>query len=205
SVAIHGLGTVVYHSAVIQRFFLGATIFALSDSKGGIYKEDGLDPDDVLKHKRKTGSVINYPGAKNITNEELLEIDCDILVPAALENQITREVAKNVKAKIIVEGANGPTTPDADDILLKKGVFVVPDILANAGGVTVSYFEWLQNITRDKWPLEKVRKKLEEIMVRAFNDVYEIHEKENVDMRSAAYILAIKRVAEAIKMRGIYP
>ncbi|MHA1626861.1 MAG: Glu/Leu/Phe/Val family dehydrogenase, partial [Candidatus Asgardarchaeia archaeon] len=161
--------------------------------------------DDVLKHKRKTGSVINYPGAKNITNEELLEIDCDILVPAALENQITREVAKNVKAKIIVEGANGPTTPDADDILLKKGVFVVPDILANAGGVTVSYFEWLQNITRDKWPLEKVRKKLEEIMVRAFNDVYEIHEKENVDMRSAAYILAIKRVAEAIKMRGIYP
>ncbi|MHA1506922.1 MAG: Glu/Leu/Phe/Val family dehydrogenase [Candidatus Asgardarchaeia archaeon] len=204
-VAVQGYGNVGYHSAKILCYEMGAKIIAVSDSKGGIYKEDGLDPDDVLRHKRETGSVINYPGAKNITNKELLELDCDILVPAALENQITREVAKNVKAKIIVEGANGPTTPDADDILLKKGVFVVPDILANAGGVTVSYFEWLQNITRDKWPLEKVRKKLEEIMVRAFNDVYEIHKKENVDMRSAAYILAIKRVAEAIKMRGIYP
>jgi glutamate dehydrogenase/leucine dehydrogenase len=180
-------------------------IVAVSDSKGGIYCMDGLDPSEVLKHKEKTGSVINYHGCKTITNEELLELECDILVPAALENVITEENADKIKAKIVAEAANGPTTPEADKILDKKGVFVIPDILANAGGVTVSYFEWVQDLQAHFWTEDEVNAKLENCMVASFNDVYEIHKKENVDMRMAAYILALIRVADAITTRGVFP
>ena len=184
---------------------MGVKVIAVSDSKGGILNENGIDPVDVLKHKEKTGSVINHPRCKNITNEELLELECDILVPAALENVITSKNAHNIKAKIIAEAANGPTTPEADKILNKKGVFIIPDILANAGGVTVSYFEWVQDLQAHFWTEDEVNAKLENCMVESFNDVYEIHEKENVDMRMAAYMLALTRVADAIKTRGVFP
>ena len=168
---------------------MGVKVIAVSDSKGGILNENGINPVDVLKHKEKTGSVINHPRCKNITNEELLELECDILVPAALENVITSKNAHNIKAKIITEAANGPTTPEADKILNKKGVFIIPDILANAGGVTVSYFEWVQDLQAHFWTEDEVNAKLENCMVESFNDVYEIHEKENVDIRMAAYML----------------
>lgn len=184
---------------------LGVKIIAVSDSKGGIYNKNGIDPSKVLKHKEKTGSVINYPECKNITNEELLELECDILVPAALENVITGKNASRIKAKIIAEAANGPTTPEADKILAKRGVFIIPDILANAGGVTVSYFEWVQDLQAHFWTEEEVNAKLENCMVESFKFVYNIHEKEKVDMRMAAYMLALKRVADATTIRGVFP
>ena len=183
----------------------GSKVIAVSDSKGGIYNPDGLDPLKVLDHKRKTGSVINYPGTKAVTNEELLEIECDILIPAALEGVITKDNADRIKTKIIAEAANGPTTPEADEILFKKGTIVLPDILANAGGVTVSYFEWVQDIMALFWSEEEINNRLREVMVKAFNECWATKEKYKVDMRMAAYIVAIERVAEAIKLRGIYP
>jgi glutamate dehydrogenase len=158
-----------------------------------------------MEHKKKTGSVVGFPGTKKITNEDILELDVDILIPAALENQILAENAPRIKAKIIGEGANGPTTPEADNILYKSGVFVVPDILANAGGVTVSYMEWVQNLTREQWTEKEVNSKLEQRMVEAFDAVYEVHQHEKVHMRTAAYIVALRRMSEAIEARGIYP
>ena len=155
----------------MQRKKIGCKVIAVSDSTGGIYCPDGLNPPDVLAHKEKTGSVQNYKGCKNITNEELLELQCDVLIPAALENQITCKNADKIKAKMVAEAANGPTTPEADKILYEKEICLIPDILANSGGVTVSYFEWVQNLTREQWPLEKVNRKLEEKMTKAFNDV----------------------------------
>ena len=204
TVAIQGYGNVGYHAASIGHK-LGFKIIAISDSKGGIYNPDGLNPEDVFKHKKKTGSVINYPKAKNISNKELLELNVTVLIPAAIEGVITRENADNINAKIISEGANGPLTLEADKILHEKGVLFIPDILANAGGVTVSYFEWVQNLTREQWTLERVREKLDEKMVKAFNKVYEIYKEENVNMREAAYMIAVRRVAEAIKTRGVWP
>ena len=204
TVALQGYGIVGYHAASIGHKF-GLKIIAVSDSKGGIYNPDGLNPEDVLKYKRKTGSVINYPKAKNISNKELLELDVTVLIPAAIEGVITRENADNINARIISEGANGPLTLEADKILHEKGVLFIPDILANAGGVTVSYFEWVQNLTREQWTLEKVREKLDEKMVKAFSKVYEIYKEENVNMREAAYMIAVRRVAEAIKTRGVWP
>jgi glutamate dehydrogenase/leucine dehydrogenase len=184
---------------------LGVKIIGVSDSRGGIYNKDGLDPSKVLEHKQKTDSVINYPGCKNITNEALLELECDILVPAALENVITKKNADKIKAKIVAEAANGPTTPEADEILDRKGVFVIPDILANAGGVTVSYFEWVQDLQAHFWTEDEVNAKLEGCMVCSFHDVYGLHKKENVDMRMAAYMLALRRVADATTTRGVFP
>jgi glutamate dehydrogenase/leucine dehydrogenase len=204
SVAVQGYGNVGYHSALIIHR-LGAKVIALSDSRGGIYNADGLDPARVQKYKEKTGSVVDYSGADNITNEELLTLDCDILIPAALENQITKENARKVQAKMIAEGANGPTTPSADDILYEKGIFVIPDILCNAGGVTVSYFEWVQNIQSLFWTLEEVNDQLARIMRRSFWDVVSITKKEKVHMRTAALMLGVGRVAEATRLRGIYP
>lgn len=148
---------------------------------------------------------MSYPEADNITNVELLELPCDILVPAALEGQISRKNADNIKAKVIVEGANGPTSPFADDILYDKGTFVIPDVLANAGGVTVSYFEWVQNIQKLFWTEDDVNQNLDQIMTRSFKEVYDISVKEKVNMRTAAYMLAIGRVAEAKRLRGIFP
>lgn len=183
----------------------GCTIIAVSDSQGGIYNPKGLDAVDVKRHKAETRTVVGYPGTDKITNEELLELDCEVLVPAALENEITRENADRIKARVISEGANGPTTPEADAILFDKGIFVIPDILANAGGVTVSYFEWVQGLQSFFWTEEEVNKNLEKIMVKAFQDVLTISQQKKVDMRIAAYILAIDRVATATLLRGIYP
>ena len=204
-VAIQGYGNVGYNVArlIVKE---GAKVIAVSDSKGGIYNEEGLNPEDVMRHKKETGSVIDFPKAKNITNKELLELEREILVPAALENQIDENNAHKIKAKIIAEAANGPTTPEADKILFNRGIFVIPDILANAGGVTVSYFEWVQDLQAFFWKEEDVNLKLKEVMESSFYNVLEIFKKEkDIDMKTAAYMLAIGRVAKAIQLRGLYP
>ena len=204
TVAVQGYGNVGYHAAQIIHDD-GAMIIAATDSKGGVYNPKGLDPRALAKHKEESGSVLNYPGADNITNEELLELDCSILIPAALDNVITSRNAERIKAEIIAEGANGPTTPDADDILYDRGKYHLPDILANAGGVTVSYFEWVQGLERYFWTEEEVNSKLQGIMNRAFDSVWELAHGEKVNMRMASYMLAVKRVAEAMLLRGLYP
>lgn len=204
TVAVQGYGNVGSNAAKIS-YDMGCKIVAVSDSAGGIYCPKGLNPYKVYEHKSKTGSVINYEGCENITNEELLETKCDILIPAALENQITKTNVNKIKAKIVTEGANGPTTPEADRALFEKGTLLVPDILANSGGVTASYFEWVQNLTREHWTLEDVNRKLENKIVKAFNDVNKIAKKEKSDMRTAALILGVGRVAEAIKILGLWP
>jgi glutamate dehydrogenase (NAD(P)+) len=183
----------------------GAAIIAVSDSQGGIHKPKGLDIKSVLAHKEKTGSLRGFPEAEPISNERLLELECDILVPAALENQITLENVERVRARIVVEAANGPTTPGADDVLHRNGVFLVPDILANAGGVTVSYFEWVQSLQSFFWEEGQVNQHLEKVMTRAFTEVMTIARRYGVHMRTAAYVLAVGRVAEATRIRGIYP
>ncbi|MBS7608900.1 MAG: Glu/Leu/Phe/Val dehydrogenase [Candidatus Bathyarchaeia archaeon] len=203
-VVIQGFGSVGWNAAKIA-YDWGCKIIGVSDSSGGIYCKDGLNPYKVYEHKAKTGSVLNFDGCRNITNEELLELECDVLVPAALENQITKANADKIKAKIVAEGANGPTTPEADKVLNEKGVFLIPDILANSGGVTVSYFEWVQNLTREHWTLEEVKQKLERKMVKAFNDVYKTSKNEEEPMRTAALMLGVGRVAEAIKTLGLWP
>jgi glutamate dehydrogenase/leucine dehydrogenase len=204
TVAVQGYGSVGWNVAKIA-YDMGCKIVAVSDSAGGIYCSEGLNPRYIYEHKSKTGSVINYKGCKNITNEELLETKCDILVPAALENQITKANADKIKAKIVVEGANGPTTPEADKALHEKGTTLVPDILANSGGVTASYFEWVQNLTREHWTLEEVNRKLENKMVKAFNDVHRVAKQEESDMRTAALMLGVGRVSDAIKTLGLWP
>jgi glutamate dehydrogenase (NAD(P)+) len=199
--AIQGYGNAGSYAAILLQE-MGSIVIAVSDSRGGILNDKGLDPSAVLQHKQKTGSVVGFPGTKAISNEELLELPCDILVPAALENAITSKNASRIRAKIVAEAANGPTTPDADDILSKNKVFDIPDFLCNAGGVTVSYFEWVQNIYGLYWPVEEVHDRLDKIMTKAFNDVYAIHVKNNVNMRMAAYMLSVQRVAEAMRLRG---
>ncbi len=204
TVAVQGFGNA---GGIAARLFheQGAKIIAVSDSRGGIVNPRGLDPIKAIQHKEKHGSVVALPGTSRIRNEEVLELKCDILIPAALENVITGENAGQIKAKIIAEAANGPVTPMADDILHRKGVFVVPDILANAGGVTVSYFEWVQDLQNFFWEEGEVNKKLETIMKRAFREVHETSQKYRVNMRVAAYILAVGRVAEATMVRGLFP
>jgi len=205
TVAVQGFGNVGQFGALLIAQELGSKVVAVSDSKGGIYNPEGFDVEDLIKHKKEAGTVVTYPKGEKITNEELLELDVDVLVPSALENAIHEGNADKIKAKAIVEGANGPTTPEADEILFKKGVLVVPDILANAGGVTVSYFEWVQDLQAFFWKLDQIRSTLEEMMTDAFNDVMKTKEKYGVDMRTAAYVLAIDRVAYATRKRGIYP
>jgi len=183
----------------------GCRITAISDSKGGVYNPEGLNLESVFNHKKETGSVIGTRNTEQITNAELLELKCDILVVAALENAIVRTNAPAVKARIVVEGANGPTTPEADKILLDKGVFLVPDILANAGGVIVSYLEWVQGLQSFYWNETEVNKYLEDLMTNAFNQVLRIREDEKVDMRKAAYMVALRRLAAAMTIRGIFP
>jgi glutamate dehydrogenase/leucine dehydrogenase len=204
TVAVQGYGNVGWNAAKIA-YDWGAKVVAVSDSAGGIYCKEGLNPYKVYEHKQKTGSVVNFKGSEQITNEEVLETKCDILIPAALENSITKGNADKVKAKVISEGANGPTTPEADRILCEKKILHVPDILANAGGVTVSYYEWVQNLEREHWPLEEVNSKLETKMVKAFNDVYASSRKEKCNMRGAALMLGVSRVADAIKTLGLWP
>ena len=205
TVAVQGYGNAGSVCANILYDEQGAKIVAASDSKGGIYKADGFNPHAVEEYKAKNGSVVGFPGAKAISNEELLELKVDILVPAALENQLTAKNADKVQAKLIGEAANGPTLPEADTIFFQKKITVLPDILANAGGVTVSYFEWAQDIQGYFWPLAEVNQRLERVMVQSYNDVHKIAVERKVHNRTAAYVLAIQRVAEAIRLRGIYP
>lgn len=200
TIAIQGYGNAGYTLAKLAHS-AGYKVVAVSDSKGEIYSEEGLDPVKVFEHKQKTGSVTGYLGSKELDNE-ILTLKVDILAPSALENQITKENADKIQAKIIVELANGPTTPEADEILYEKGVFVIPDILANAGGVTVSYFEWVQNNANYYWTLKEVDERLKQIMTESFNEVYSKKEEYKVDVRTAAYLVAMERIAEATKLRG---
>jgi len=205
TVAIQGYGNVgAFAHKLIERDF-GAKVIAVSDSQGGIINEKGLKYDDVWAHKVKTKSVKNFPGSKPISNEEILELKVDILLPCALENVITKDNASRIKAKISAEGANGPTTFDADAIMTKNGVLVLPDILANSGGVTVSYFEWVQNNYNYYWTEEEVNQRLDHKITTAFRDVWDMHEKYKCNMRDAAYLVAVKRVADATRVRGFYP
>jgi len=203
-VAVQGFGNVGYHAAELLHQ-AGIKVIAVSNVEGGLYSPAGIDPIKVLQHQQETGHLPGYPDAEGISNKDLIELPCDVLVLAAMEGQVTRHNAGNIKAKVIVEGANGPTSPFADNILEDKGIFVIPDILANAGGVTVSYFEWVQNVQKLFWTERDVNQRLEQIMKRAFAEVYAIVRKEKVSMRTAAYILAIGRVAEAKRLRGIFP
>ncbi len=202
--AVQGYGNVGWNAAKIA-YNMGCKIVVVSDSQGGIHCPNGLNPFKVHEHKSRTGSVIDYPKCRNISNERLIETKCDILIPAALENQITKTNANEVQAKIVVEGANGPTTPEADRVLHERGIVLVPDILANSGGVTTSYFEWVQNLTREHWTLKEVNQRLEDKIIKAFKDVYKMAEREKSDMRTAALILGVRRVSEAIETRGKWP
>jgi glutamate dehydrogenase (NAD(P)+) len=202
TMAIQGFGNAGQFAATLGQELLGARIVAVSDSKGGIHNANGLDPHQVIAHKQATGSVINYPGAQSISNTELLELDVDILAPSALENQITGENAADVKARIIAELANGPTTPEADDVLYSSNLYVIPDFLCNAGGVTVSYFEQVQNAYDFYWPVELVHERLDAKMTTAFHAVDRMAQKYQINNRMAAYVVAVQRVAEACRLRG---
>lgn len=206
SVAIEGFGNVGQYAALLLEKEKGAKIVALSDSKGAIYNKKGFDVEKLMKYKKEHGTIADYPQAQSrMSSEELKKLDVDILIPAALEHSIDSQTAKEIKAKIVVEGANGPLAKEADNILNDKGVLIVPDILANAGGVTVSYFEWVQDLQSFFWKRHQVNQALEEMMEEAFNNVWNIREKYDTDMRTAAYILAIERLSFAIHKRGIYP
>ncbi len=200
--AVQGYGNAGYYIATLLKNELGCNVCAVSDSKGGICCMDGLDPDGVCSHKAETTSVVEYPGTECMTNEDLLEMDVDILCPSALENVITAENAPNIKARIVAELANGPTTPEADAILYEKGVHILPDFLCNAGGVTVSYFEMVQNFYMYYWTAEEVYEQLDRKMTAAYHAVYETSKEYNINMRQAAYVIAVKRVVEAMRARG---
>jgi glutamate dehydrogenase (NAD(P)+) len=203
-IAVQGFGN-VGSNAALYAHQQGFRVVAVSDVTGGIYSEHGLDIPDVIRHAQENGSVQNFPGADNISNNDLITCKCDILVPAAMEGQITQFNAPNIQAKLIVEGANGPTTPEADDILNERGVFLVPDILANSGGVIVSYFEWVQDLQSFFWDEDEVFRQLERIMIKSYDNTSHSAERYKVDMRTAAQIAAIKRVGDALITRGFYP
>ncbi|HEX6061087.1 MAG TPA: Glu/Leu/Phe/Val dehydrogenase [Candidatus Limnocylindria bacterium] len=203
-VVVQGFGNAGSFSAKLMAE-LGATVVGLSDTQGGIHNAKGIDPNRVDAYKRETGSVVGFPGSETVTNSELLELDCDILIPAAIENQIGEHNAPLIKAKLVAEAANGPTSPEADRILFDKGVFMIPDILCNAGGVTVSYFEWVQDLQNLFWREATINARLKEVMVKSFNDVLQMSLKHKVHMRTAAYMVAVARVADATLTRGIYP
>ncbi len=203
-VAVQGFGNV---GSFLAKFVAeeGATVIAISDSRGGLYNPNGIDVVAAMAHKQETGSLAGLAAAEEITNEELLLLDCDVLAPCALEQVITHENAADVKAKIVAEGANGPVTPAADEILEEKGVLILPDILANAGGVVVSYFEWVQGLQEYFWKEPEVNSKLRDIITRAFNETWHLYEDRQTSMRNAAYGLGVGRVAEATVTRGLYP
>jgi glutamate dehydrogenase (NAD(P)+) len=202
TMAIQGFGNAGQYAATLGIELLGCQIVAVTDSRGGIYNPDGLDPQAVIKHKQETGSVINFPGAKAVSNAEILELPVDILVPAALESQITGKNAGRIKPKMVAELANGPTTPEGDEIFFQNGVYMLPDFLCNAGGVTVSYFEMVQNAYDYYWDLETVQQRLDAKMTKAYHAVHEVAQKFNIDMRTAAYVIAVDRVATAVRLRG---
>ena len=204
TVVVEGFGNAGQFAAQLVEE-QGATVIAASDSKGGVYNKSGMQIAALRKHKEKTGSVVGFPGAKSITNEELLETECTVLIPAALENQITGKNASKIKAKLVAEAANGPTTPEADDVLFRNKIMVIPDILANGGGVTVSYFEWLQNLRREYWTEAEVNERLDKNITKSFLDTYATSEKYGVNLRKASTVLAVNRVVEAIQLRGLWP
>jgi glutamate dehydrogenase/leucine dehydrogenase len=202
--AVQGFGN-VGSSAARSLAREGVKIVAVSDKTGGLHCASGINPFELHRHFLQQGTIADFPGCDRITNEELLALPCDILVPAALENVIHRENASRVRAKILAEGANGPVTPIADEILKDKGVFVIPDILANAGGVTVSYFEWVQDLQNYFWNEAEINNRLRQLMVSAFKKVMTIADEHRVDNRTAALMLGIGRVVEALQLRGLYP
>jgi glutamate dehydrogenase (NAD(P)+) len=202
TVAIQGYGNAGYYCGTLMEELAGSKIVAMTDSRGGVYDPNGIDPEAAFEHKKQTGSVSGFAGAQAITNAEVLELDVDVLIPAAIENVITEANAANVKAKIIAEAANGPTTPEADAILHANGKYVIPDFLCNAGGVTVSYFEWVQNIGGFYWAIEEVHDRLKAKMVEAFHAVHDMAQENGVDNRIGAYMVSVQRVAEAMRLRG---
>jgi glutamate dehydrogenase (NAD(P)+) len=204
SVAIQGFGNA---GSIAARLFTEkkARVVAISDSRGGVFNSRGIDPLKAVRYKERAGTVVGMPGTSRISNDDLLTMKCDILIPAALENAITLNNVDQVKAKIVAEAANGPTTPHADEVLARKGIMVLPDILANAGGVTVSYFEWVQDLQGFFWAEGEVNTKLETVMRRAFHEVHETMRKHRTHMRTGAYVLAVGRVAEATLVRGLFP
>ena len=204
TIAIQGFGNVGSASARIFHKH-GAKVIAVSDVSGGITNSRGLDIPALVTHVKLTGSVVGFPGTEPVSNEEILALECDVLVPAALQGQITGANAGEVRARMVVEGANGPTTPDADAILGSRGILLIPDVLANAGGVTVSYFEWVQDIQSFFWSESQVNARLARILRRAFAEVWAASETHRVDLRTAAYLVGVARVAEATLTRGIYP
>ena len=203
-IAVQGFGNVGFHAARLldER---GATVVAVSAKEGGLYDETGIDIDAAGLYYRENGVLTDFPGADAITNEEVVTCDCDVLVPAAMENTITEDVAPHIKARVVCEGANGPTTPRADEILRENGVTVLPDILANAGGVTVSYFEWVQGLENYFWSKKRVQDELQRVMEKAFDEVNAKADAEDCDYRTAAYAIAISRVAEASRLKGLFP
>jgi glutamate dehydrogenase len=201
-VSIQGFGNAGTFAGLLLEQ-LGARVVAVSDSSGGILKPEGMALSAVMAHKQATGSVVGFSGAKDTDQVGVLTADCDILIPAALENQIDAKVAEQVKARLVAEAANGPTTPEGDAVFARRGTFVIPDILANAGGVTVSYFEWVQNLTRDYWSEEVVNARLEERMGRAFRDVAAVAKERGLYTRTAAYVHALGRIAEGLRARGL--
>jgi len=202
TVGVQGYGNAGSNAAILMNDLMKSKIIAVSDSKGGIYNKQGIDPHRVSQHKIETGSVINFPQAENISNSELLELKVDILCPAGLETVLTEENAPRIKARVVAELANGPTTPEADEVLYYNGIFSIPDFLCNAGGVTVSYFEWVQSSTRYYWDEKEVHQRLGEKMTRAFQTVLAESLKRKINMRLAAYVVAVARVTEAMKLRG---
>jgi glutamate dehydrogenase (NAD(P)+) len=203
-IAIQGFGNVGSNAAQLLEE-MGCIVVAVSDVQGGVYSPRGLSHTGLTSHVRQAGSLAGYEGGEHVSNEELLELDCDVLIPAAIENQLTEDNAGAVRASVVVEAANGPTTPSADLIFKDRGVLVVPDILANSGGVTVSYFEWVQDIQSYYWDEDEVNERLRKIMERAYVDVLSLSEERKVTMREAATVLGVTRVAEAHKTRGLYP
>ncbi len=203
-VAIQGFGN-VGSTAARLLFEQGSNVIAVSNSKGGIYNENGIDIESLIQHVKEGKAISDFPDVEIITNEDLLTLDCDVLIPASIEGQITRYNADNVKAGIIVEGANGPTTPEADKILCDRGVCVIPDILANSGGVVISYFEWVQDLQFYFWKENEIQQRLKEIMTDIFNSVLSMSQEKKIDMRMAAWMLGISRISEAQKLRGLYP
>jgi glutamate dehydrogenase (NAD(P)+) len=204
SVAIQGFGNA---GSLAAKLFAEkkARVIAISDSRGGVFNSRGIDPLKAMRYKERSGTVVGMPGTSRISNDELLTMKCDILIPAALENVITLNNADQIKAKIVAEAANGPTTPHADEVLARKGIMLLPDILANAGGVTVSYFEWVQDLQSFFWSEAEVNAKLESVMRRAFQEVHESARKHRTHMRTGAYCLAVGRVADATLVRGLFP
>lgn len=197
TVAVQGYGNAGYNFAKLAHQ-AGMRVIGVSDSGGGIFSEQGLDPEKVMEHKKSTGSVIDFADGRNISNEQILELECDLLAPSALENQITEKNVSSIKAKAILELANGPVSPEADEFLFNNNIDVLPDILANAGGVTVSYFEWLQNREGGKWSMDKVQQELKHIMVSSFDKIWSKHKELNTDLRRAAFVLALERLEHAI-------